>query len=168
MPTPSSPPPTQGPSSGSRASYANPGMRVSDAERAEVADRLSKHYGDGRLDQEEFSKRLDQAMSAVTQADLAGLFADLPEADEPRAEPPRTGRPGTAPPGAEARVAPPQAVVRQRRPRRPLHRVVALALVIVIAAVIGHAMAQLLFPWVFIAILALLWLRYGPGRRHGG
>ena len=76
MPAPSSPPP--GPGS-SRASYADPNMRISDAERTEVADRLSLHYGDGRLDQEEFDRRLHQAMSAVTQADLNGLFADLPE-----------------------------------------------------------------------------------------
>ncbi len=31
----------------SRASYANPSMRISDAERTEVADRLSPHYGEG-------------------------------------------------------------------------------------------------------------------------
>ena len=54
-------------------------MRVSDAERAEVADRLSKHYGDGRLDQAEFNERLDRAMNAKTQADLNGLTDDLPE-----------------------------------------------------------------------------------------
>jgi hypothetical protein len=32
-----------------RASYAD--LRISDAERAEIADLLSRHYGDGRLDQ---------------------------------------------------------------------------------------------------------------------
>ena len=77
MPAPSSRP--SGPPPGrasSRASYANPNMRISDAERTEVADRLSLHYSDGRLDQEEFDRRLHQAMSAVTQADLNGLFAD--------------------------------------------------------------------------------------------
>ena len=39
-------------------------MRVSDAERNEVAEQLSKHYADGRLDAAEFKERLDQAMSA--------------------------------------------------------------------------------------------------------
>ncbi len=77
-----------------RARYAHPGMRISDAERAEVADRLSQHYGDGRLDQAEFSRRLDQAMHAVTQADLNGLFEDLPEAGPGGAgpEPSEAGR----------------------------------------------------------------------------
>src|SRR5215471_9150333 len=62
-----------------RRSTANPNLRVSDAERADVADRLSKHYGDGRLDQAEFNERMERAMSAKTQSDFAGLFADLPD-----------------------------------------------------------------------------------------
>ena len=41
-------------------------MRVSDAERNEVAEELSKHYADGRLDAAEFKERLDQAMGAKT------------------------------------------------------------------------------------------------------
>ena len=53
-------------------------LRVSDAERNEVADKLSRHFADGRLDQAEFKERLDAAMSAKTQGDLAGLFDDLP------------------------------------------------------------------------------------------
>ena len=56
----------------------NSTLRVSDAERNEVADRLSRHFADGRLDQAEFKERLDAAMSAKTQGDLAGLFDDLP------------------------------------------------------------------------------------------
>ena len=51
-----------------RTSYSD--LRISDAERAEVADLLSKHYGDGRLDQAEFNERLDQAMKAKTYSDL--------------------------------------------------------------------------------------------------
>ena len=54
MPAPSSPTPGQEDTPGTRASYADPNMRISDAERTEVADRLSRHYGDGRLDSEEF------------------------------------------------------------------------------------------------------------------
>jgi Domain of unknown function (DUF1707) len=53
-------------------------MRVSDAERAEVADRLSWHYGEGRLDEDEFSQRLDQVMTATTYRDLSGMLQDLP------------------------------------------------------------------------------------------
>src|ERR1700733_15523156 len=59
-----------------RTSYSD--LRISDAERSEVADLLSKHYGDGRLDQAEFNERLDLAMKAKTYKDLSGLFADLP------------------------------------------------------------------------------------------
>jgi len=53
-------------------------LRVSDAERNDVADKLSRHFSEGRLDQAEFKERLDAAMSAKTQGDLAGLFDDLP------------------------------------------------------------------------------------------
>jgi hypothetical protein len=55
-----------------------PDMRVSDAERSEVSDLLSRHFSDGRLDQAEFDERLHGAMSAKTRGDLAGLFDDLP------------------------------------------------------------------------------------------
>ena len=65
-------------------------IRASDAERTEVADRLSHHFADGRLDQPEFKARLDRAMGATTRGDLDGLFDDLPPlADEP--PPPRPG-----------------------------------------------------------------------------
>jgi len=74
MPAPYNPP-----SSGRRASQANPNVRVSHAERTEVTDGLSKHYADGRLDEEEFNERLDRAMKAKTRSDLDGVFDDLPE-----------------------------------------------------------------------------------------
>ena len=68
-------------------------LRVSDAERNEVADKLSRHFADGRLDQAEFKERLDAAMSAKTQGDLAGLFDDLPPlASEPPPPPSRRRR----------------------------------------------------------------------------
>jgi hypothetical protein len=66
-------------SMGSRSSSAaDADLRVSDAERNEVADKLSRHFADGRLDQSEFKERLDQAMGAKTRGDLSGLFGDLP------------------------------------------------------------------------------------------
>jgi hypothetical protein len=64
-----------------RLSYGQPDVRVSDAERSEVADRLAEHYGDGRLDQSEFNERVEQAMRAKTRSDLAGLFDDLPDGE---------------------------------------------------------------------------------------
>ena len=39
-----------------------------------MADTLSKHYADGRLDETEFKVRLDKAMSAKTRRDLSGLL----------------------------------------------------------------------------------------------
>jgi len=64
-----------------------PEMRVSNDERSAVADELSRHYADGRLDDAEFKERLDRAMGAKTRADLAGLTTDLPRTTAPTAEP---------------------------------------------------------------------------------
>lgn len=150
----SNPPRTEGSAPGHRASYANPGMRVSDAERAEVTDRLSKHYGDGRLDQAEFNERLDRAMNAKTQSDLLGLFADLPDAEPSQA--PAAGRHVPAQPQPHGHPHP--------RARR---RIPFLILVIAISVVIGHAVAPFYVPWLWIGLLAFLALRYGAVlRRH--
>ena len=83
--------PTHTSGSGYRTGWVtDPHLRVSDAERNEVAERLSRHFADGRLDQSEFGARLDRATRAKTRGDLAGLFDDLPRlADEP--SPPRAG-----------------------------------------------------------------------------
>ena len=145
------------------AGSANPQMRISDADRAEVADRLSKHYSDGRLDQAEFNERLDRAMNAKTQADLNGLFADLPATDEP---------------GKAVKAA------RQpdRRPanRRPVQRVLGLILITVVAIFVARALmwpffglfgfaGHVLFvpvPWILIAIVAFLCWRYATRHRR--
>jgi hypothetical protein len=70
----------------------DPDLRVSDAERNEVADLLARHYGDGRLTQDEFNERVDRAMNARTQSDLSGLFDDLPVLDGGGKEPARKPR----------------------------------------------------------------------------
>lgn len=54
------------------------GIRVSDAERDAVVERLSAATGDGRLTLEEFSQRMELATTARTRADLEPLTADLP------------------------------------------------------------------------------------------
>jgi Flp pilus assembly protein TadB len=115
-------------------------MRVSDAERSEIADRLSKHYGDGRLDQAEFSERLDRAMSATTQSDLSGLLADLP---------------GDGPPA------------RRPRPHRGhLARFLLLVLAVVIAAAVGQALLRSYLVLIVIAALVFLWLRFAARSRR--
>lgn len=138
--------------------HSDPRMRVSDADRAEVADRLSQHYGDGRLDQAEYNERLDQAMRAKTQSDLDGLFDDLPAAE--------TAEPSSAPPSPSSAAGAWAAAMHQDAGQRhPLHRVLFLALVVVIAVGAGHAMAHFFIPWLLIGLLAFLWLTYGP-RHH--
>lgn len=57
---------------------AGSSLRASDAERSDVAERLGKHYGEGRLDQVEFDDRLQKAMTAKTRGELAALLTDLP------------------------------------------------------------------------------------------
>jgi len=59
------------------------GLRASDDERNAVADKLLRHYAEGRLDEVEFKNRLDIAMSATTRGDLHGLFGDLPPLPSP-------------------------------------------------------------------------------------
>ncbi len=69
-------------------------MRVSDAERQVIAEALSRHFGDGRLDRAEFDERMGKAMAAKTRGELAGLLRDLPPLPDPRSEspPPRRRR----------------------------------------------------------------------------
>jgi hypothetical protein len=156
MPAPYNPPWGRG-SSGRRASQANPNIRVSHAERTEVADRLSKHYGDGRLDEEEFNERLDRAMKAKTQSDLDGLFDDLPEPQAPRP----LARPDPQP---------------NSRPRPPVSRIAFLALVVVLAIMVGQWLARPFvfpfgglggfwplgfhIPWLLIGIVVFVWWRF--------
>lgn len=55
-------------------------IRIGDTEREDAVRRLGEHYEAGRLSAEEHSERVDQALQAKTEADLAALFADLPGA----------------------------------------------------------------------------------------
>jgi uncharacterized membrane protein len=135
--------------------YADQNMRVSDAERQEVADRLAEHFASGRLDQEEFDERVSRAMSAKTRADLSGLFDDLPEAGRPGMGQPGTGLPGT---GASAAMC-----AHRRRFRHP---VLLAAFVILVALTAGHV----IFPLLWIGFLAVIILaatgHFGRGRSH--
>ena len=117
-------------------------MRVSDAERQAVADRLAAHYADGRLDQGEFDERCGQAMSAKTRADLEGLLDDLPE-------PP--GTLGTGPGGAPG-IPPAATMVRKHGHRHP---VLAVALVVIVVISLAHAMFWVL-GWLWVGVIALI------------
>jgi GntR family transcriptional regulator len=76
-------------------------LRVSDAERLAVTDRLAEHFAAGRLDRAEFDDRVGRAMGAKTRADLSGLFADLSETGAPAA--PELSRSGGSTPGGGPR-----------------------------------------------------------------
>jgi uncharacterized Tic20 family protein len=52
-------------------------LRVSNAEREPVIERLKQAYADGRLDHAEFDMRVHLAMTAKTRADLTAVTADL-------------------------------------------------------------------------------------------
>ncbi|GAB3705477.1 hypothetical protein GCM10028815_16510 [Mariniluteicoccus flavus] len=74
-------------------------MRIGDVERDDAARLLQEHLTAGRLDHEEFSTRMEGALVATHQSQLAGLFSDLP------------GRR----PGELATHAPPLPVVAEKR-----------------------------------------------------
>ena len=111
--------------------YADQNMRVSDAERQAVADRLAEHFSAGRLDQAEFDERVGRAMSAKTRADLSGLFDDLPE----------TGAPA--------------ATDQARGPARRRHRhpVLLVALIVFVAIAAAHVVWPLLWIGALVAIV---------------
>jgi len=117
-------------------------MRVSDAERQAVADRLAEHFSSGRLDQAEFDERIGKAMSAKTRADLNGLFDDLPETGAPAATDPTTG---------------------QLR-RRHRHPVLLAALIVFVAIAAAHVVWPLLWIGFLVAIVLFATGTIGHGR----
>src|SRR3954471_23339418 len=60
-----------------------PPLRASDADRERVAARLREHYGDGRLNDDDLSERVEAAYRASTTSELAKLTADLPAPPKP-------------------------------------------------------------------------------------
>ncbi len=123
-----------------RSSSSDPNMRVSDAERTEMADTLSKHYADGRLDDGEFKVRLDKAMGAKTRGDLNGLLVDLPLVHAEQT--PR--RPG---------------VLRRAWFAFTVLAVVALTIAVATSVVTYHV------PWFLVAVVLFIVWR-SSGRRH--
>jgi Domain of unknown function (DUF1707) len=123
-----------------RGMYSDQHLRVSDAERQAVSDRLAEHYASGRLDQAEFDDRVGQAMGAKTRADLSGLFSDLPE----------TGAP---------------AVTDHPRSRRR-HPVLLFVLLVLFIMATAHAVLWATLPWLWVAFLGAALLFVGRHRPH--
>jgi hypothetical protein len=124
-----------------RPGYPDQNLRVSDADRSDVTDRLARHYGDGRLDQAEFDDRVTRAMAAKTIADFQGLFDDLPGLPPD----PAGGKPGAAP-GTPGYLG-------QRRRRGPFRVAVIFALTLIAAAVAWHAVTN---PWGWIVAAVII------------
>jgi uncharacterized Tic20 family protein len=59
------------------SSYAAGDLRVSDAEREPVIQRLQDAYAEGRLDEDEFDLRVQLAMTGKTRRDLGAVLQDL-------------------------------------------------------------------------------------------
>jgi ribosome biogenesis protein Nip4 len=119
-----------------RRSDTRPELRVGTAERSEVADALSQHFAEGRLDTTEFNERSEQAMTAKTRADLSSLLSDLP---------------GHAPSPS----------LPNRRRRKRVSSVAVLAL-LVVAAVWAASLPHAL--WVFGAVIVFIVWRHQGGR----
>ena len=118
---------------------ADASLRASDDERNAVADTLSRHYAEGRLDEAEFKSRLDTAMSATTRGDLHGLFHDLPTLSS----------------------APPPPAPRHRR-ILPYVFLVAFVALVAGATVPVHPVFRV--PWLLLAVVGFVLWRRATGR----
>ena len=56
----------------------NPAMRAASADRERAVDVLKAGFAEGRLTQDEYNERMNQAYAARTYAELAAITADLP------------------------------------------------------------------------------------------
>ena len=109
-------------------------LRVSDAERALVQERLRQAVGDGQIDLHEFDVRVQSAWSARTRGDLVRVTADLPE-------PP----PAPAPPGRRQVFSDDDAGTAMRV--LTIIWACAVAINVVIWATVSLATADFLHPW---------------------
>ena len=125
-----------------RGPHSDQRLRVSDTERQAVVDRLAGYFADGRLDHAEFDERVGRAMSATTRADLSGLFDDLPDT-------------GT--------VAVPE---RPRPGRGHRHPVLLIALLVVVALAVAHAVLWVTVPLLWLAFLVVAALVATRALRH--
>jgi hypothetical protein len=64
-------------------------LRVSDADRERIVERLRAHATEGRLTVDELEERVQRALGARTASELAALTRDLPERRAPGQRAPR-------------------------------------------------------------------------------
>lgn len=126
-------------------------LRIGDAERDQAVAVLSEHFVAGRLTQDEFEERSDQATRARYTDDLSPLFADLPDpaASQPG---PRTWSPGFRPGPQGLRPGPP-----------PFLWLAAVLMVGVVVATVSLAAPGILWLLFWIALFSG---PYNQRRRH--
>ena len=120
----------------------NDDIRVSDAERERVAERLREHYAAGRLTSDELDERVSAALTAKTYAELRAVMKDLPEPEF--AGPPS----GQLPPRWQQSGQP-------RYYRRPRPRLLPLALLMLLLFAVLPGAGFLLFAIAIKAVLLL-------------
>src|SRR5689334_8586552 len=115
-------------------------LRVSDAERAQVQEKLRRAHDIGQLDLTEFDERVRAAWAARTRGELARVTSDLPE------PPPAAPRPGVfsnTPGGTAMRVL-------------TLNWLAILAVNLVVWGIVGLTTGEMVYPW-------WLWVAGPPG-----
>ncbi|HEY1916184.1 MAG TPA: DUF1707 domain-containing protein [Streptosporangiaceae bacterium] len=119
----------------------NDRIRISDADREQMAARLREHYAQGRLSTDELEERITATFSAKTYGDLRHVMADLPEPESAPVHSPRA-----------ASGRPPRTVVyRHRGPR-----LLPLALIALVAALVVPGVAWLFL--VLFKVILVMWL----------
>jgi Flp pilus assembly protein TadB len=124
----------------------NDHIRVSDADRERVADRLREHFAEGRLSADELDDRIAATLTAKTFAELRRVTKDLPDPERAAGAPAGPGR-GYPPPWARRGGF----AMRRRRPR-----ILPLLLLLLIAALVIPGAGWLLVAFVKVALL--FWL----------
>jgi Domain of unknown function (DUF1707) len=159
-----------------RAGWPDSQMRVGDAERSAIADRLAKHFSDGRLNEDEFNDRLDRAMRATTMADLTGLLADLPDAEDAQPQLAAGGR------RHERKMLKVQLErerlwlklercqyrqVERRQRAYAMRWVPVFVVVAIVAVIVLHTLTHSIGAWLVLGLIAFLWLRRHDGAYRG-
>jgi Domain of unknown function (DUF1707) len=116
-------------------------MRVSDADREQVAERLREHFAAGRLTSEELDERVATALNAKTVGDLRAVMADLPE---------------PTPPGRQAGQEVPDWTYRPVYGYRRGPRLLPLGLILLFAVLVLPSAGFVLLA--FLKLILLFWL----------
>jgi hypothetical protein len=138
-------------------------LRVSDADREDVADVLKRHYLAGRLSEGEFDARVDGAYAARYESELVALLRDLPAATEARPAPaaPQRYRPGLGlVTGGTVAVAVAAILI-----ANPEGAVLGLGLAAFVAIVLAVAVAPVAVPLALVAWIAHALTRPRPPRQ---